>query len=556
MPLYFFHRIVRFCSRHRSLLACGIALLAVVVLDLVFHSVFTLTSAFWHQLLADSQALDGTIFDIGAAPEVWLALIGLTLGTLVIVISIASQTIPKIAELYVQDWLSLLYIWFLMIAGAHGIWAKFYWDLEATRASSLVLNVYVLLPLSILLALPYTFYVLKSIQSNTVIDRIFKVHIHRIRRLQRYPVRSLIQIESYRDAYQADLLKSLNQLDNLLEYVTFKEPKAQIIQIFSILIREFVVTKPAIAPCFFKVGNAVCTDISFKTMVDQSEELEQNKTFYEQKCFRLLGNTYVRLLTDSEFDLASLCASEMSKIGEAALWVNDDQLLNVLIIRFNTMLRFALKHGVAHNEARHLYNLAFHYRSFIENLVASNQIQISLQSFNYLRRYGNEAFSYGDRSSAMFFIVDVFAAEMKKILMLVHQQQWPLDIQRQLLSEMLKVDNPPELDTTDPEDNPRLNSGVRTLQIGLALFYLKMNQVEFAKLIVEDILDDRDVLGDDLFRQVIARTCDRLRASGPTFWEDTDRGNANLYYTPHADQIEPFCDLLEQCMPPAPEAHR
>ena len=548
MPLYLFHRIVRYWWQHRSPLAFGIVLIGVIVIDGLFHHLFGYTQSFWDQLLNNQSAQSWATFDIGPAPEIWLALIGLTLGTLVIVISIASQTIPKIAELYVQDWLSLLYIWFLMIAGSHIIFVNFSRDLGFLRVSSLVLNIYIFLPISIVLALPYTLYVLKSIQSNTVIEKIFDVHIRGIQGLNRYPARSLLNVESYREAYQSDLLKSLNQLDNLLEYVTFKEPKAQIIQSISTLMREFIIAKPLVDPCFFRVGNSICMDISFKTLIDQSDEIERSQTFYEQKCFRLLGNAYVRLLTDAEFDLASLCASEMSKIGLTALHVGDDQLLNVLIIRFNTMLRFALKHGRANNEARHLYNLAFHYRTFIENLVAYNKISAAYQGFQYLRTYGNEAFRYGHSTSAMFFIVDVFAAEMKKILVLVYQQEWPLEIQKQLLSEMLKVDNPPEIDPSNPEDQPRLNSGVRTLQIGLALFYLKVGQVSFAQLIVEDILDDIDVLGIELFRRVIDRTCDRLRTSQPTFWEDTDRGNTNLYYTPNPDQIEPFCKLLDQCL--------
>jgi hypothetical protein len=539
---------VRYCWQHRSPLALGVVLLAIVTIDSLFDHLFGQTQAFWRQLLSHQSTQNWATFDIGPAPEVWLSLIGLTLGTLVIVISIASQTIPKIAELYVQDWLSLLYIWFLMVAGSHIILVKFSGELGTLRVSSLVLNIYIFLPLSILLAVPYIFYILKCTQSNTVIDKIFYLHIHSIHNLNRYPARSLLKIDSYREAYQSDLLKSLNQLDNLLEYVIFKEPKAQIIQSFSSLMREFIIAKPLIEPCFFQVGHSICRDISFKTLIDQSGDIELNQTFYEQKCFRLLGNAYVRLLTNSEFDLASLCASEMSKIGLTALHVGDDQLLSVLIIRFNTMLRFALKHGRAHNEARNLYNLAFHYRTFIENLVAYNKVHAALQSFHYLRTYGNEAYSYGSSSSAMFFIVDVFAAEMKKILILVYQQEWPLDIQRQLLSEMLKVDNPPEIDPANPEDQPRLNSGVRTLQIGLALFYLKVGQVDFAQLIVADILDDIEVLGVDLFRQVIDRTCHHLKNSQPTFWEDTDRGNTNLYYTPNPDQISAFLALLEQCM--------
>ena len=41
--------------------------------------------------------------DIGFAPEVWQALLGMVLGTLILVISIASQSIPKLIDLYMRD---------------------------------------------------------------------------------------------------------------------------------------------------------------------------------------------------------------------------------------------------------------------------------------------------------------------------------------------------------------------------------------------------------------------------------------------------------------------
>ncbi|PZD74118.1 hypothetical protein C1752_01434 [Acaryochloris thomasi RCC1774] len=487
------------------------------------------------------------LIEIGFVPEVWLSLIGLTLGTLVIAISIASQNIPKIAELYIQDWVSLFYLWFLILGGAHALFVKFHQESGLDATASTILNVYIFLPVSIIFSFSYIFYVLNSIQPLTVVKKVVKTHYRNLHQLYRYPARQLLNVEAYREDYQHQLLESLNQLDNLLEYVTFKELKAEILQDVSLLLQDFVCLKPKVNPAFFKVGPAVRSDISFKTMVDQLDGVEHNRTFYEQKCFRLLGNAYVHLLEESEFDLASLCVSEISKIGSKALAINDDRLLDVLIVRFNTLCRFALKHGVKHNEARNLYNLAFHYRTFIASLVHHDKLQQAQDSFIYLRRYGNEAYAYGHMSSAMYFIVDVIAAEMKKILVLVHEQSWPPEIQARLLDEMLQVDSPPEIDENNPEQ-PHLNSGVRTLQIGLALFYLKAGQRDFAHRIVIDILDDLTILGKDLFEQAIQRTCDRLRISQPNFWEDTDRGNTNLYYTPDHDQLDAFCELLNGAM--------
>jgi hypothetical protein len=238
----------------------------------------------------------------------------------------------------------------------------------------------------------------------------------------------------------------------------------------------------------------------------------------------------------------------MNRISLAALNTGDDQLLDVIIIRFNTMLRFALKHGVRNNEARHLYNVAFHYRNFIENLIKYQKINYTKRSFQYLRVYGTEIFKYGRTSPSMYFIVDVFAAEMKRILILVYGQNWNLDIQGAMLNEMLQIDSYPDFNQSDVEREQLVNTGVRVLQIGLGLFYLRQREIKFVLRIISDILEDLDFLGEETFRRGIELTCNRLRLSGPNFWEDTDRGSLNLYYTPDQDQIDGFLALLYQEM--------
>ncbi|MDX2098105.1 MAG: hypothetical protein SFW36_10045 [Leptolyngbyaceae cyanobacterium bins.59] len=486
--------------------------------------------------------------DLSFAPEVWLSVVALALGTLIIVISIAAQDIPKLVDLYMKDWISLFYIWFLVLAGSHAVFTKLYLETIASRYSSILLNIYFFLPISILLSFPYIFYILKCTQPSTVIEKIFRTHLYQIRALPKAHTRSLLNIPTFIEERQNTLFSSLNQLDNLLEYVPLKEAKAEVIQDMATLIQEYVAVKPFINRRFFKVSAKVRSDISFKTMVGQFDEMERSRTFYEQKCFRLLGNIYMKFLEDREFDLASLCGSEMARVAISALEMHDDQLLNVIIIRFNTMFRFALKHGVRNNEARHLYNAAFHYRNFIENLVRYKKVEHSKRSFQYLRMYGTEVFKYGRTSPSMYFIVDVFAAEMKRILILVHQENWDLDIQEQMLNEMLQIDSYPDFKEADVEREQLVNTGVRVLQIGLGLFYLRENRISFVRRIIEDILADVEFLGEATFRRGIKLTCNRLRLSQAHFWEDTDRGNLNLYYTPDQDQIDNFLELLFEQM--------
>ena len=154
--------------------------------------------------------------------------------------------------------------------------------------------------------------------------------------------------------------------------------------------------------------------------------------------------------------------------------------------------------------------------------------------------YGTEIFRHSRVSPAMTFIVDVFAAEIKKLLILVHDQAWDLELQDAVLSELLKIDSPPELNKEELDKGAIINNRVRVLQIGLALFYLKNGVDQFVLRIIKDVLDDLEVLGEEVFELMITNVSNELKFSGPTFWEDTDRGNLNIYYAPYSSEIDEF----------------
>jgi len=352
--------------------------------------------------------------------------------------------------------------------------------------------------------------------------------------------RSLAHIPKVVEYQQYTIFEALNQLDDILEFVSFKELKADIVHDMSATIQNYIRLKHDIAPGFFKVSPKVRTDISFKTMVGQFGEMERNQSFYEQKCFRLLGNVYIRLLEHGEFDLSSMVAGEMADLGLTAIEVNNTELVDIIIIRFNTLLRFSIKHGVRNNEPRNLYNLGFYYGNFIRSLVEHKKTDHVKRCFMYLRIYGVEIFKHGSNSPAMYFIVDVIATEMKKVLEQIFHDDWDKEIQNGMLSEILQVDSPPDFNKEDLERGVLINNGVRRLQFGLALFYQREGVNDFVERIAKDILDDLDVLGEATFAQVIEMTSNFLLFAGPTFWEDTDRGNLNIYYTSDQDQIDGF----------------
>ena len=83
----------------------------------------------------------------------------------------------------------------------------------------------------------------------------------------------------------------------------------------------------------------------------------------------MLGNAYIRKMDNGEYELASLIVSEVVDVGLLALEYQENNLITDINIRFNTFMRFAIKHAVKNNEPRNLYNLAFHYAHLLQGYV-------------------------------------------------------------------------------------------------------------------------------------------------------------------------------------------
>ena len=89
------------------------------------------------------------------------------------------------------------------------------------------------------------------------------------------------------------------------------------------------------------------------------------------------------------------------------------------------------------------------------------------------------------------------------------------------------------------------NHGIRMLHIGLALFYLEQKEEEFTNTIANDTMQDLKIFGESFFNKTMKTIFTKLEISGPKFWEDTDRGNLNIYYTPFKNQINSFIKIQE-----------
>ena len=339
---------------------------------------------------------------------------------------------------------------------------------------------------------------------------------------------------------------SLDQLDDLLAFTEFKETQTDIIREISEIIQLYISNKFEFNKRFFDLTDTIKSNATFRTYTDvQYEEMSETKTFYEVKTFRLLGSSYIKMITNDRFDIASLIPAEMVDIGVTCIKNEDDTILGHVNIRFNTLFRFAIKHAYKNNEPRNLYNLSFHYSNMIQEYIKADRVDMAKYCYDKFKFYANDIYKNAEANPGLYFVVDTLTFELRKCQVLIHEKGWNDEDQMDLLKMILQLDKPPGY-SKDEVDKGILggNNGTRRIQIGLALFYLSVGKTEFATSIAEDYLDDLAYFDEKTFKANANTQCFLLSIFGPHFWEDTDRGTLNIYFAPEKDQIDPFKELL------------
>ena len=151
--------------KYRTSISFVIVFIFILLIDFIFNLNFPFIVDFLNNKYSISIT-DHESIDLGFAPEIWGGVLAMVLGTLIIVIAIAAESSPKLMDLFVKDWLSLVYVWFLIIASLHAVLIMFYVE-PLGRVSSSVLNTYIYLFIGSIFTLPYIFYIL-----------LFLLHIH------------------------------------------------------------------------------------------------------------------------------------------------------------------------------------------------------------------------------------------------------------------------------------------------------------------------------------------------------------------------------------------
>ena len=100
---FFLYRLIAYADARRSVASFVIILFLVTFSDILFENFLFVPYVELVESLSGVHPGGFAELDVGFAPEVWQALLGMVLGTLILVISIASQSIPKLIDFYMRD---------------------------------------------------------------------------------------------------------------------------------------------------------------------------------------------------------------------------------------------------------------------------------------------------------------------------------------------------------------------------------------------------------------------------------------------------------------------
>lgn len=522
-------------SFQKSVVVFSVVIVAWTILHLILLFVPVDLSLEFH------SSIDDTYFFIEFAPEIWLTLLSLILGTLIIVISIASQSNPKLIDYYLGDYPSLYYIWLITIGGMENIYMQLNLAINSIYWNNVIfMNVYMILPLAVLGGIPYTFYILSYTKTSNVISKIFLENRKFIKRIA-----SQTATPSRVKSYQHHLLDTINQLDDQLGYVQFKEAKSEIINRFGRSIRHYLREKSNMDPGFFATSQAVRHDISFKTLGESLEQIEFDQTFYEHKVFRILVGTYRDQVERGYHDIASQCGNELAKIGITSLESKQHKSVELTLVQFNTIMRIGIKLATKTRDIRAVYNSVYHYSLLIKYFIERGQKEYILKCCKYLSYYVTELYKLCIDQPHFRFLIDALFKELQVVLVRLNNHDYDIEFQERILKIFAKLrPQAGHVSITDIRSD-----GTRLIRIALILYYLDQNREKLADYLLDDMIDHliqvKELTKNDIVH-IVVDDCKRINETTPTFWEDTDRGNANIYHSPEKIQVTNFIKLFHE----------
>ena len=443
------------------------------------------------------------------------ALLAIVITVVAIVVELAATRYThRITELFIREPINVIVLSFFVLTTVLCLWIAATFGSEISPAA-LLPQAALWLPLLMLTAclvilLPYFAFVFAFVSP-----------LNTIRRLQAQALASIGRYPKRGEQARLDVLEAIEEMADLARGSLQHKDRTiamAVTDAFSDLLADFWRIRKDLPDAFFALDGALARDPDF-VAVDPSvrNRLGRHGGWLEVKVLRQFLELFSNSLGQAR-DIGSFLAIKTRNLAIAS----DDsnrETLGLCIKFFNSYMRAAING----RDLRLAYYVLDQYRQLAEELIARGDSQEAVEIANFMRYYGQVAYS-----ANLKFLLETVAYDLSRLIEFSERAQSPAT--DELLALFLEVDRPEEPGSAGED---RL-LGVRRVQAQLATALLSRDDTARADRIRQDMAEERP----ERLALIWAELAEETRSS---YWEFTDRG-VNFAYLP--PQQRPYLDAF------------
>ena len=477
------------------------------------------------ELLRD-PAPEAALNAISNAAEVVSAVFGIAITVVAIVVELAANRYThRITELFLKDRINGAVMGFFVVSGIVSLTVVLLFDPGGMRVEGGfvphfgVTMATGMLAASMLVLLPYFAHVFEFLTPTNV-----------LRRMRQDALRAIARGRDVA-AMHREALRGIEQTADVgLNAIEHKDKGIAMAAVRSLaeLLEAYRGMREQLPEAWFRMDGLLVENPDFVSMSPEAlQTLSKRRIWFETKVLREYQTLYAEALGRIR-DVAYLIAIHTRHLAEEALRHGDDHVFEVAVKFFNTYIRATLNA----RDVRTAYNVFNQYRLLAEQALERGDGQPAVEIARYFKYYGLLAYQ-----AELPFVLETVAYDLAALCERAHARRSPAA--RSLLRIFLEVDREGE-----GEVQEKSLRGVRKAQLKLATYYLLHDDEPLARLVFEDMRNER--------RERLASIRDELMAvQSPEFWEVSDRG-VNFDYLPpeRKEQLERFFSWFGETLPP------
>jgi hypothetical protein len=463
--------------------------------------------------------------DIGAAndivsnaAEVVAAVLAVAVTVVAIVVELAANRYShEITRLFLQDPVNLGVLGLFVLTTVQCVWTGAVLDASGPDALIPQAGFAITLGLvtfSLLLLLPYIYFVFAFLSPISVIERICRDAYRVILKARGSNIAaSQHQVQEAIDELQDVARSAIQQADRGIAMAA--------VDALADLLFDYVAARDRLPKGWFEVTDMVATDPDFIALAPESmAEVRAEGVWLERKILRRY-NSLVGQSANTARDVAYLIGIKTQRLL-IDLGPVHPNLMELGIRSFNSYLRGT----IGARDQRTAYYLMHLYRMAASELLRKGNERRVIEIAGYISEYGQWAHKLG-----ISFLLETAAGDIALLIEDADNEDSP--VVDALLDLLL------ELDQEIKEEGQEASLlGVRRAQIQLATYFLQRGEQPRADRIIEDLRTER------------LERLERLRVGllsddREQFWELTDRGANFSYLAPERrPYLEPLFEAL------------